>query len=180
MMRLLLWGTHGSIGGVPPGRPPDKPRPPKQLIREAGSLIPTRVTVEQWQQAAGDAWNFVVNMGLKPAIARMESQPGAPGTQPGQPGGHPGGNPGSGPGGPGNGGGGKEKVHVVVKGESLSIIAGKYYQDVLLWPVIHDANRQRIGSSPNLIEPAWRLDIPSIAGFTPGQLESIRQRGRNC
>jgi hypothetical protein len=176
--RLVLWGTHGAIGGVPPGVPPDHPRPPDELIWEAGNLIRTRVTVAQAQKASADAWTFVVTCGLRTALARLGAQPGKPGgTQPGE--NYPGiGQPGNGGGGGGRNGNGKGKTHIVVKGDSLSLIAGKHYGDVLLWPVIHDSNKQQIGTTPNLIQPGWKLTIPSVDGYTPGQLDAIRQRGR--
>jgi hypothetical protein len=187
MKRQLLWGTHGSIGGVPPGRPPDNPRPPDQLIWEAGCLFPTRVTVAEGQKAADDAWDFIVNQGLRPALARMSAEPEKPGEKPGTgPGNGNGGEyPGGGKPGGGNPGGGDNgnpygRTYVVVRGDSLSLISGKFYGDVLLWPVIYDANKQVVGSNPNLIQPNQRLAIPPIGGYSKGQLDGIRQRGRNC
>jgi nucleoid-associated protein YgaU len=108
-----------------------------------------------------------------------------PGTGPGGGGGYPGGGqPGGGyPGGkPGDGGNGAPygRTYVVVRGDSLSLISGKFYGDVLLWPVIYDANKKVVGGNPNLIQPSQRLSIPPIGGYSKGQLDAIRQRGRNC
>jgi LysM repeat protein len=70
--------------------------------------------------------------------------------------------------------------HPVVAGDWLSKIAGKWYNgEVLLWPVIFDANRAIIGSNPNVVKVGQVLKIPSIAGYTKAQLEEFRVRGRN-
>lgn len=66
--------------------------------------------------------------------------------------------------------------HTVKGGESLSIIAGCYYGDVLLWPVIYDANRQTL-KNPNLIQPGWVLNIPEPASISDGDKPALRQRG---
>jgi hypothetical protein len=180
--RLIVWGTHGCIGGVPPGRPPDTSNPdPESYIREAANLIPTRVKVKEGWKAADDAWDYIVRLGLANALQRMEANPEPPVAYPGDPPADRPGNGGGGqptPGGPRYGPGGK--THIVRKGESLSLIAGKYYGDVLLWPVIYDANRPPCGSNPNLIEPNWRLKIASIAGKGKQELDAIRERGRHC
>jgi nucleoid-associated protein YgaU len=70
------------------------------------------------------------------------------------------------------------KNHTVIKGESLSLIAGKYWNDVLLWPLIFDANPQ-IGTNYNLIIPGKTLVIPDIKSFTSAELDAARARGRN-
>ncbi len=75
---------------------------------------------------------------------------------------------------------GGPKSYVVVRGDSLSLIAGKFYKDVLLWPVIYDSNKSKIGGNPNMIQPNWTLTIPAIAGKNQSELNAIRQRGRNC
>jgi len=70
--------------------------------------------------------------------------------------------------------------HPVAQGDWLSKIAGKWYNgEVLLWPVIFDANRAIIGSNPNVVKAGQVLKIPSIAGYTKAQLDEIRARGRN-
>lgn len=66
--------------------------------------------------------------------------------------------------------------HQVRSGESLSIIAGHYYGDVLLWPVIHDANRQSV-KDPNFIQPGWILNIPEASTVSESDRPGIRQRG---
>lgn len=81
----------------------------------------------------------------------------------------------------GNGGGAapKGKSYTVVSGDSLSAIAGKFYGDVLLWPIIYDANKQTVGSDPNKIYPGQKLTIPDIGGYSSQQLTDARNRGRN-
>ena len=66
--------------------------------------------------------------------------------------------------------------HTVRGGESLSIIAGSYYGDVLLWPVIYDANRRTV-KNPNLIQPGWVLDIPEASAISDADKPALRQRG---
>ena len=69
--------------------------------------------------------------------------------------------------------------YTVRKGDSLSLISGKFYQDVLLWPIVYDANRSVVGSNPNLIQPGMRLGIPDISGLSSAELSQTRERGRN-
>ncbi|MCC6539644.1 MAG: LysM peptidoglycan-binding domain-containing protein [Bryobacterales bacterium] len=78
---------------------------------------------------------------------------------------------------PANGGGGS--AYTGVSGDSLSVIAGRKWNDVLLWPILYDANKQVIGSNPNLIKPGQKLTVPSIAGYSASQLSATRERGRN-
>ncbi|MBS1823859.1 MAG: LysM peptidoglycan-binding domain-containing protein [Acidobacteria bacterium] len=73
----------------------------------------------------------------------------------------------------------KGKSYTVVSGDSLSAIAGKFYGDVLLWPIIYDANKQTVGSDPNKIYPGQKLTIPDIGGYSSQQLTDARNRGRN-
>lgn len=53
-----------------------------------------------------------------------------------------------------------ETKYKVVGGDSLSSIAKKFYGSADLWKVIYDANKQVIGSDPNLIRPGTELTIP--------------------
>ncbi len=66
----------------------------------------------------------------------------------------------------------------VVAGDSLSIIAGKFWHDVLLWPLIYDANRAKIGPNPNFINIGLVLSIPDINQFTEQEKIAARARGR--
>ena len=52
------------------------------------------------------------------------------------------------------------RTHTVVKGESLSKIAKRYYGEATKWRVIYDANRSVVGANPDLIHPGQVLTIP--------------------
>ncbi len=51
------------------------------------------------------------------------------------------------------------RLYMVVKGDSLSKIAKRFYGDANAWKRIYDANRSRI-DNPDLIQPGWKLLIP--------------------
>ncbi len=54
------------------------------------------------------------------------------------------------------------KKHVVVKGETLSAIAKKYYSDAGKYMKIYEANKAVIGDNPDLIKPGMELVIPKL------------------
>ena len=54
-----------------------------------------------------------------------------------------------------------QKKHTVVKGECLWFIAGDYYNDPFLWPVIYEANRDSI-ANPHWIYPGEVFVIPNV------------------
>lgn len=82
----------------------------------------------------------------------------------------------SGGAGGGAGGGGAGKTYTVVSGDSLSLITGRLWGDVLLWPILYDANRAVVGSNPNLIKPGQRLTVPDIGKYSSAQLADARRR----
>lgn len=51
--------------------------------------------------------------------------------------------------------------YIVVKGDSLSRIAKRYYGKASLWNRLYEANRDRI-SDPDLIYPGQVLRIPEL------------------
>lgn len=53
-----------------------------------------------------------------------------------------------------------QRTYTVVSGDSLSKIAQREYGDAKKWPVIFDANRDKI-SNPDLIHPGQVLTIPA-------------------
>ena len=55
----------------------------------------------------------------------------------------------------------QEKMHTVVKGDTLSKLARDYYGDASKWKAIHEANRDQI-SNPDLIQIGWELKIPQL------------------
>jgi nucleoid-associated protein YgaU len=81
------------------------------------------------------------------------------------------------PGGGGTANGGQK--YTVVSGDSLSLISKKFWGDLMLWPILYDANRQTVGSDPNRIEIGQRLSIPNIKSYSNAQLTDARSRGRN-
>ncbi len=52
--------------------------------------------------------------------------------------------------------------YTIVDGDSLSLIAGRYYGDIFLWSVIYEANREIIGLDPDLVEVDTVLIIPVL------------------
>jgi hypothetical protein len=52
--------------------------------------------------------------------------------------------------------------HVVQPGDWLSKLAKQYYGDMYKWPVIYEANRDLIGSNPDVLQPGQRLLIPEL------------------
>jgi len=69
--------------------------------------------------------------------------------------------------------------YTVMSGDSLSLIARKFWNDALLWPILHDSNLGVVGSNPNLIKPTQVLTIPDIRRYSPSQLSNARARGLN-
>jgi nucleoid-associated protein YgaU len=53
------------------------------------------------------------------------------------------------------------QYHEVVEGESLSLIAKKYYGDMMKYPVIFEANKPML-KSVDLIYPGQLLRIPAL------------------
>jgi hypothetical protein len=68
--------------------------------------------------------------------------------------------------------------HKVMPGDWLSKLAITYYNDVLKWPIIHDANRAKIGSDPNKIRPNQILAIPDLASLTDDQIADAQKRAK--
>ncbi len=67
--------------------------------------------------------------------------------------------------------------HEVLPGDSLSFLAslGPHYSDASYWPVLFQANRDRIGNDPNLIFPGVMLRIPCLdddGNLLPGQFDA--------
>ncbi len=50
--------------------------------------------------------------------------------------------------------------YIVQAGDTLSLIALRFYGDGNMWPVIYKHNRERIGGNPDFIYPGLRLIIP--------------------
>lgn len=68
---------------------------------------------------------------------------------------------------------------MVQKGQSLSLITLREWDDALLWPLLYDANRETIGEDHNQIRPGMQLTLPSIANLSQAEIASVRERGRD-
>lgn len=53
------------------------------------------------------------------------------------------------------------RTHTVKSGESLSLIAKKYYGDASKWHAIYDANKDKI-KNPDVIQPNQTFTIPNL------------------
>ena len=51
--------------------------------------------------------------------------------------------------------------YTVVKGDSLSKIAKRFYGDPGKWRKLYEVNKQVVGSNPDLIKPGQVLSLPS-------------------
>jgi LysM domain len=69
--------------------------------------------------------------------------------------------------------------YTVQPGDSLFSIAQQAYGDGNQWHKIYDANKQVIGSDPNLIRPGEVLFIPSVAPPQPKTCKVIAANGLN-
>lgn len=52
------------------------------------------------------------------------------------------------------------RTYTVQPGDTLSVIAQKFYGDANSWQIIYDANRSVIGDNPDQIFPGQNLVIP--------------------
>jgi hypothetical protein len=68
---------------------------------------------------------------------------------------------------------------VVTKADWLSSLAGRFYNDMLLWPIIFDKNKSATFTNPNAVRPRQKIEIPPLPTLTPAKREEIRARGRN-
>ena len=65
-----------------------------------------------------------------------------------------------------------QKKHTVVKGECLWFIAGDYYNDPFLWPVIYEANKDSI-ADPHWIYPGEVFVIPNVPAEQASKASAI-------
>lgn len=167
---MAFYGTHAAVGGVP-----WKTAGSDAYIWEAGEPQSTKITISQDFMASASVERFMLStIAAKLSEIESKSSAGSATTKPPVGGGHAG-VPVGAPKPPPSG-----SKYTVVSGDSLSLIAGRFYGDVLLWPVIYDSNKQVVGPDPNRIQIGQRFTIPSITGRGVSELSAIRQRGRNC
>lgn len=67
----------------------------------------------------------------------------------------------------------------IQKKDWLSSIAGNWYGDLLLWPILFDFNKDPDFTNPNKMYVGQRVKIPFINELTPAQIKAYRQRGYN-
>ncbi|MCC6536378.1 MAG: LysM peptidoglycan-binding domain-containing protein [Bryobacterales bacterium] len=171
-MEQFFFATHSGVGGVPwqiyYKKIKGEDHPDDEIIKEAWEPVATRVTMKQdrMESARVEAWMFG---SVRNAVLNLE------GSSTGQPVGGSGGSlPPT-----GGGGGGTSSTYTVVSGDSLSAITGRLWGDVLLWPILYDANVKTIGPNHNLIKVGQKLSVPDIKKYSPAQREQARTRGRN-
>ncbi|MBZ8118585.1 transporter substrate-binding domain-containing protein [Roseovarius sp. LXJ103] len=58
--------------------------------------------------------------------------------------------------------------YVVQRGDTLSLIAERHYDDAGLWTVIHNTNIGLIGESPNAVGLGMHLSLPCVNGLPLG------------
>ena len=64
---------------------------------------------------------------------------------------------------------GETKTHIVKKGETLSSIAQKEYQNGHLWGILFRANRELLKGNANLIRPGMKITVPGIRKVLPAK-----------
>jgi polar amino acid transport system substrate-binding protein len=52
--------------------------------------------------------------------------------------------------------------YTIVKGDTLSLLAGRFYGDIFLWQAIYQANRDIIGDNPDVIDFDTIITIPKL------------------
>jgi len=177
------WITHGGFSGVEYLHPELFPVDPNALVVEAPMLttrgqIPspysgynhTLVKYRDDRLNPAAVWNWLSGEARKAADAFISLSPEAVGIPVSA------GPPHAGGGSPAVNGGSK---YTVASGDSLSLITGKFWGDVLLWPILYDANKPVVGPDPNKIVPGQKLTVPSIAAYSQQQRNDARARGRN-
>lgn len=178
-----FYATHSGVGGVPwqvyYREIEGVERPDNEFIWEDGEPVSTMVPMKQDVCGSREVmiWMLPTLWGARDALEAgqpVDIEPADP-KQPGRPVGH---GAGSSNGVPRNGNGGGQP-YTVASGDSLSAISGRFWGDVLLWPILYKANRQTVGSNPNLITVGMKLSVPNIKSYSSQELEQARTEGRN-
>jgi LysM repeat protein len=114
-------------------------RPARPFLLEARRRDPAVVQPEGMRKGGRGIVGLVPSPGHPAALARASPAPGA--AAPGVPGG----------------------MYVVKRGDTLWVIAEKWYGDALLWPQIFRASEARI-ADPDLIQPGAQISVPALEG----------------
>ena len=67
------------------------------------------------------------------------------------------------------------KTYVVKPGDTLSLIAGREYGNIMLWPALAQANPQI--SNPDVIQPGQVINIPDTIDVDAQVIDSKRGPG---
>lgn len=73
----------------------------------------------------------------------------------------------------------KRRTYQVMPGDWLSKIAVARYQDMFLWPLIFENNRDVIGNDPNKIKPGQIITVLGLEYFAPEQIAEAKKRGQD-
>jgi nucleoid-associated protein YgaU len=154
-----FWVTHGAAGGTKYLLNPSVPANPDQYVEEINFMTSdpsdTRTT---WVKEGEDYWGTIslwtwMHSQILSVYAAVSNRPCKPNPR-------------------------YATDYTVGRGDTLSIISGRQYKDVLLWPILYDANLHVIGTNHNAIVPGQKIAIPNLSGFTQQELAWVRQRGR--
>ncbi len=133
-----FYTTHGGVGGTPW---PKQGRNGRDKIWEpigGGIARPTMVTYDQDRLGSQLVWGWTWPRVLHAYREITNQRFPTPTLPPGE----------------------SEQLYTIVKGDTLSLLAQRYYGDAMQWPKIFDANREVIRNE-NLIEPGWTIKIPA-------------------
>jgi hypothetical protein len=68
------------------------------------------------------------------------------------------------------------EYHVVVRGDTLTSISQKSYDNAMCWPGIYRANEKLVGANPDDIDTGWRLAIPAACDTRPVPMPAPTKR----
>lgn len=177
-----FYATHSGVGGVPwqtyYREVEGIEKPDNEFIWEDGEPVSTMVPMKQDVCGSREVQNWMLpTLWVARDVIEETGQPGD--ITPPDPKQAGNGN-GNGNGAPRNGAGQPNgQPYTVASGDSLSLICGRFWGDVLLWPILYKANRPAVGPNPNLISVGLKLSVPNIKGYSSQELDQARAEGRN-
>lgn len=176
-----FYATHSGVGGVPWQvyfrEVEGVERPDGEFIWEDGEPVSTMVPMKQDVYGSKETmiWMLPTLWAARDTLEESGKPVDIIPADPKQTGQQAGARPGNGAPRNGNGSG----PYTVASGDSLSVISGRFWGDVLLWPILYKANRQTVGPNPNRIAVGIKLRVPNIKGYSSQELEQARSEGRN-
>jgi nucleoid-associated protein YgaU len=75
--------------------------------------------------------------------------------------------------------GAQGNVYVVQPGDTLTLLAARFYGNGALWPTIYNANVALIGANPDLIRVGAQLVIPNSVSAAQAQTQAVSQAARS-